>query len=137
MASVLPSTSPLVTLVSSHFINHKQEFLIATIWKDIKEKVSSCFDLSSKCFEAAGNLSDLNTAIYLLYRAAYSLLPAYPQLLECLKCLAAASAIRFSYTGYIRDVHMAVVFGFIALVDFQHITNYSELQSWISEARNL
>ncbi|KAJ7747449.1 tetratricopeptide repeat-containing protein [Mycena maculata] len=66
-------------------------------------------DLLNEC-KAAGNINDLNTAIYLLFQAAYSLLPSHPELAGCLNRLSVGLATRFSYTGDLEDVHLAVIF---------------------------
>ncbi|KAJ7124332.1 CHAT domain-containing protein [Mycena epipterygia] len=79
---------------------------------DIEEEALGCFnlahDLLTEC-KAAGNINDLDTSIYLLFQAAYSLFLADAQLPECLNCLSVALATRFSYTGSLRDVIMAIV----------------------------
>jgi hypothetical protein len=53
---------------------------------------------------AKSNISDLNTAIYLLAQAATNL---SPQNSQCLKLLITALLTRFSYTGDLRDVQIA------------------------------
>jgi hypothetical protein len=57
--------------------------------------------------KAAGNISSLNTAIYLLECAASSWPSADPKFPECLNHLATAWLTRFIYTGKAGDVHIA------------------------------
>ncbi|KAF8196335.1 CHAT domain-containing protein [Mycena galopus ATCC 62051] len=57
--------------------------------------------------KAASNISDLNTAIFLLYFAARSLFSTGPQLQECIGHLVMALLTRFSYTVDMKDVQKA------------------------------
>jgi hypothetical protein len=61
-------------------------------------------------YKAAGNISSLNTAIYLLECAASSWLPAGPHFSKCLNHLATALLTRFIYTAQIKDCARAVEF---------------------------
>ncbi|KAJ7737592.1 CHAT domain-containing protein [Mycena maculata] len=91
---------------------------------DLEEEASSCFnlahDLLNEC-KAAGNINDLNTAIFLFLQAAYSLLPAHPELLGSLNRLSGALVIRFSYTGDLEDVYAAATLAGAAAVGYDDI----------------
>ncbi|KAJ7774138.1 CHAT domain-containing protein [Mycena maculata] len=96
-------------MASNRFIDHAP--------KDLEEEASSCFnlahDLLNEC-KAAGNINDLNTAIFLFFQAAHSLLPAHAELSGCLNRLSMALATRFSYTGDLGDVHSATLLASVA-----------------------
>ncbi|KAJ6629734.1 hypothetical protein B0H10DRAFT_2184301 [Mycena sp. CBHHK59/15] len=80
---------------------------------DIEEEASDSFNLAHDLlqeYKAAANVSNLNSAIYLLRRAAHCWLPAQPELPECLNNLASALLTRFSYTAELEDVQMALAF---------------------------
>ncbi|KAJ7737609.1 CHAT domain-containing protein [Mycena maculata] len=82
------------------------------IGEDSEEEASGYFnlahDLLNEC-KAAGNINDLNTAIFLFSQATHNLLPAHAELSGCLNHLSVALATRFSYTGDLEDVHLAAM----------------------------
>ncbi|KAJ6632552.1 hypothetical protein B0H10DRAFT_18705 [Mycena sp. CBHHK59/15] len=75
----------------------------------INQEASDLFDLADEILQdcqAARNVPDLDTAIYLLQGAVYSRLPAHPDLPLCLSYLATALATRFTSTNRISDARV-------------------------------
>ncbi|KAJ6546223.1 CHAT domain-containing protein [Mycena vulgaris] len=71
-------------------------------------------DLLLEC-KASGNISSLNTAIYLLECAAFGWPPGDKEFPDCMNHLATALLIRFIYTADAKDVLKAVVLRLSAL----------------------
>ncbi|KAJ7208680.1 tetratricopeptide repeat-containing protein [Mycena pura] len=88
-------------------------FLLRVIETSTEDKTMNCFK-KAQCslmkFKAAANVSSLNTAIYLLQRAAFGWPPADPELPECLNHLATALLIRFIYAANVEDIYHATTF---------------------------
>ncbi|KAF7343295.1 CHAT domain-containing protein [Mycena venus] len=69
--------------------------------------LKTAHDLLTEC-EAASNISDLNTAIYLLQCIAHNWQSGHPNLRLCWHHLATALLTRFNYTADTRDVGVAM-----------------------------
>jgi hypothetical protein len=59
-------------------------------------------------YKSACNITTLNSVVYLLECAAFSIAPNSPQFLECLNLLGKTMVIRFLYTGQVKDAQHAI-----------------------------
>ncbi|KAJ7088689.1 CHAT domain-containing protein [Mycena epipterygia] len=66
-------------------------------------------------YKSAGNITTLNSAVYLLECAALSIAPDGPHFLECLNLLGKVMMIRFLYTGQVKDAHHVIALHAIPL----------------------
>ncbi|KAJ6526886.1 tetratricopeptide repeat-containing protein [Mycena vulgaris] len=77
---------------------------------NLEDKATDCFNMAHNLlveYKAAGKISSLDRAVYLLRCATSGWLPADPQFPECLNYLTTALLTRFIYSGQAEDVHTA------------------------------
>ncbi|KAJ6599400.1 hypothetical protein B0H10DRAFT_1959160 [Mycena sp. CBHHK59/15] len=124
MTQEAPFTSspqpPAAHLAGTHFLRYSLNKAYIALMEDtdtldapanVEQEASDNFKLAeallTEC-KAASNISELNTAIYLFYQAAYTWLPEHPELPGCLNQLAEALVTRFSYAPDLTDVQLAL-----------------------------